>query len=342
MSGPLPDALRPVTRPLAWAYEQVIRARNRRFDQGHRAERMPRPVISVGNITTGGTGKTPMVMWIARQLIAHQSRPAIAMRGYGGTNRQPSDEQLEYAEAMPEIPLIIDPHRAAAIRGAIKHDPTIDVVVLDDGFQHRGVYRDLDLVLVDATRDLAAEAMLPAGHLREPLENLQRADTVIVTRAERVDPAVAQTIEQWHGRPPLAWTRHAWHGLEMYTSAGEPGNQVEADWLAGRRITTMLGLGNPRAVEAQLEAAGATIIASVPARDHERYTRARLSVARLAAEGGDALVMTRKDWVKAREVIDFSDWSVPIVIPRMEMEVFDGAAALQQLILTARDRAPSD
>lgn len=332
MSGPLPGVLAPVTVPMSWAYGCAVAWRNRRCDRSEPVV-VGRPVISVGNITAGGAGKTPFVRWLATLLAAHGHRPAIAMRGYGAGGGEPGDEEMEYAERLPDVPVVADPDRAGALARFLPAHPEIDCVLLDDGFQHRRVARDLDLVLLDATRSGLDDRLLPAGYLREPSASLRRADGVIVTRAEAVDPGLAERIASAHGARPLAWSRHAWTGLRMIDDAGE--RVVAVDWLRGKRVHTLLGIGNAAAVRAQIAAAGAIIGQVVSARDHERYTAARLERLRRSARGVDAIVMTGKDWVKARGLIDWAIAGVPIVVPELAIEVFEGEAALSRRALAA-------
>jgi tetraacyldisaccharide 4'-kinase len=346
VSGPPRSWLAPLLSPAAWAYGRVVAARNARFDAGRGVERLPRPVISIGNITAGGTGKTPMTIWVAGRLGAAGVRPAIALRGYGANVRDGdvSDEQAEYAEALLGAAVLADPDRAAAVRRFLESGGPADVILLDDGFQHRRVHRDLDLVLVDATAGTMDDRLLPAGRLREPLDNLRRAGAVIVTRAEGVDPRLAGRIERHHGRPPLAWSRHGWTGLRRVrpgpARAGEP-EVLPVAWLQGRRIVTMLGVGHPRAILAQLEAAGARVAANVPAADHERYGPAKVAVARGLCDGAEALVVTRKDWVKLRDLIEPAAWPAPIIVPQLEIEVFHGAAELEHLLVHAARCSPA-
>jgi tetraacyldisaccharide 4'-kinase len=206
-------------------------------------------------------------------------------------------------------------------------------VVLDDGFQHRRLARDLDLVLIDATRSELDDRLLPYGWQREPASSLRRADAVIVTRSNGVDERLAAVIERWHGRPPLAWTRHAWTTLQVHTGGVTAAEAVA--WLAGRRVVTMLGVGNPAAVRSQAESAGAVIVADLPVRDHEAYDRSKMMQAKGLCDGMDALLMTPKDWVKARDLIDLESWPTPIVVPQLEIEVLQGVDALDDRILQA-------
>jgi tetraacyldisaccharide 4'-kinase len=333
-AGPLPAALAPITAPAAWLYGRVIAARNRRFDGGRDVGRVGVPVISVGNLTTGGAGKTPFVAWLAERLLAAGRRPVIAMRGYGARAGRASDEAREHAERLPDVDVVADPDRRAALGAYLPAHPEVDCVLLDDGFQHRRLHRDLDLVLVDASRPTLSDRLLPRGHLREPPSALRRADAVVVTRAAAVDDALAEEIRRSHGREPLAWSRHAWTRLRRFDADGD-GTPVDVAWLTGRRVAAMLGVGHPEATVAQMEAAGAVVTARVPARDHEHYTPAKLDRARAAAAGADALVMTGKDWVKARDLIDLTAWTVPILVPDLAIEVFAGEADLTSLVLAA-------
>jgi tetraacyldisaccharide 4'-kinase len=332
VSGPLPGFLAPLTAPASWLYGFAVAARNRGFDRGRGIAAVGVPVISVGNLTVGGSGKTPTVSWMAEWLQSAGHRPAIAMRGYGARPGEASDEQLEHAARLPEIPVVADPDRVGALRRFLPEHPEVRCVILDDGFQHRRLDRDLDLVLVDATRGTLDDRLLPRGYLREPVANLRRADAVMVTRAKSVDAALAARVEQLHGRPPVAWSRHTWASLRV-AGPDEPDGFAEVDWLRGKRVVTLLGVANPAPILEQVEHAGADVVGSIPARDHERYERQKLVVAQGLCEGADALLMTGKDWVKARRLINLPDWPVPIVVPWLEIDVFEGADALKGLIL---------
>lgn len=333
MTGPLPGYLAPVTLPASFVYGRVVAARNRRFDRGRGVGSVGLPVISVGNLTLGGTGKTPMVIWLAERLAAAGRRPVIAMRGYGAPRglAGSSDEAAVYAQRLPDVPVLADPDRLGALRDFLKRAKEIDCVLLDDGFQHRRVRRELDLVLIDASRGTLRDRLFPAGFLREPPASLRRADAVIVTHAQAVDDSMAGEIAGHHTRPPIAWSRHVWSAVVVYAGGGPPARE-EVGWLRGKRVLTLLGLGNPGPVFKQLEAVGAVVTANIPARDHEPYDRARMALVRTLSEGVDALVMTAKDWVKARHLIDLPTWPVPIVVPRLEIEVFCGAEELEHLL----------
>jgi tetraacyldisaccharide 4'-kinase len=338
MSSPLPAWLDPLTRPVSRVYGWAVARRNARFDRSIGIDRITLPVVSVGNITTGGTGKTPMVAWIARMLIEQRLQPVIAMRGYRAKPGEMSDEQAEYRDLLPEVSVLANPERIKALRDFLPTHPQVNCVLLDDGFQHRQIHRDLDLVLVDASAGTFSERLLPAGHLREPIANLARAHGAIVTRASDATESqiskLKSHIERHHGKLPLAITSHRWNGLSLYQGESQPTSQP-LEWLRGRRLLTLLGIGNPAAVVRQLESHGAMVSVSVPCRDHERFGRAKLATARGLCDGLDAMFVTGKDWVKLRSLPMIHDWPVPIVVPRLEIAFIEGEAALRELIMCA-------
>ncbi len=329
--------LRPLTVPASRAYGMVIAARNRRFDRGEGVQRIDRPVVSVGNITTGGTGKTPMVAWIARELRDAGHHPVIAMRGYMARSGERSDEEAEYRERLPDVPALANPDRVGALRGFLPQHPEIDCVLLDDGFQHRRLHRDLDLVLIDAGANTLHDELLPAGNLREPCANLARADAVIVTHAQEVDEGLSRAIEQAHGRKPIAWTRHAWKALFSPLAGPTDQQSLPIDWLRGKRVVTMLGIGKPASVIAQLESHGAAVLADIPCGDHERFDVAKLMTARGLCDGCDALVVTLKDWVKIEPLLRkhalAGKWPGAILVPELELNVFSGANVLRRVVV---------
>lgn len=335
---PMAALLRTVAAPASWVYGLAIARRNRRFDAGRVVRRVPTPVISVGNIVVGGTGKTPTVTWLAHALRVRGFRPMIALRGYGSRDPQRADEVMEYRDALGNVPIAAGADRFGTIMRMLGEGAAAEVILLDDGFQHRMLHRDLDLVLVDARRPALDDALLPGGRLREPATSLRRASGVLVTHAKGVDARLSGLIERFHGRPPLAWLRHAWRGVEVWAVEGSPSAAAAIShlepvaWLRGRRVVTSLGVASPARVRAMIEDAGAIVVEDVRARDHQRYDAARLRnlAATCAAERADALVVTRKDWVKLRDVTQAAPGvlGVPIVVPRLEVEFVAGEHAL--------------
>ncbi|MDG2022704.1 MAG: tetraacyldisaccharide 4'-kinase [Phycisphaerales bacterium] len=312
-------------RPASWCFEAIVRIRSRRFESGRGVVRLGMPVISVGNLIAGGTGKTPMCRWITERLQAAGRRPAIALRGYRANATGFSDEAAEYEEMLDGVAIAVGPDRVASVASI---DPSPEVLVLDDGFQHRRVHRDLDVVLIDATRSGLDGPMLPAGLRREPCSALGRADAVIVTRSSGVDQRLSDLIERHHGRPPLAWTRHRW------TTALEIRNGVKAeldlDQLRGRSFATLFGVGNPASIRDAVESAGGTVVHDEPVRDHAAYDAASVTrlVAAARASGADAVITTFKDWVKLRVHAECLG-DLPVVVPVVEIDFLKGEQAFR-------------
>lgn len=315
-------------------YGMAVRHRNAGFNRGRRVGNVGLPVISVGNLTTGGVGKSPLVARIAQLLLDHGHRPVIAMRGYKARPGEQGDEELEYRDRIEGIEVLANPQRLKALREFLPRHPEIDCVILDDGFQHRFVHRDLDLVLIDVTRNTLRDHLLPRGRLREPLENLKRADAVIITHASSSDELISSRVERYHGKPPLAWSDHVWSHLNLHPPDGTP-REVEPDWLMDKTLVTLLGVGNPQPIFTQLEELGARVLANIPAGDHEEFDKSKMKVAMGLCGGVQGLFMTAKDWVKARKLIDLSSWPVPIVVPHLELDILEGEAQLKERILNA-------
>jgi tetraacyldisaccharide 4'-kinase len=253
-----------------------------------RARRLALPAISVGNLTVGGTGKTPVAAWIASMLLTRQAHPAIVMRGYG------DDEPLVHERVNPDVPVVVSPDRVRGVERAATLGA--DVVVLDDAFQHRHAARNADIVLLSADRWSSAPRLLPAGPWREPLSALRRASMVLITRkaaSPAIASAVADTIR--HRFPGIAVGVAALMLQELRSAAGESTMPLEA--LAGARALAIVAIGDPSAFLRQLAATDATVRAAVFA-DHHSYTHAE--AARLAAmmAAGEIAVCTLKDAVK--------------------------------------------
>jgi len=321
-------------RPLEPFYRAVVARRNRAFDAGRRVTRMPIPVLSVGNLSVGGTGKTPMVMRLIELLRAGGRRPMVAMRGYRARPGQHSDEQAEYLARFPDLPIVAQPDRTAGVLAFLRADPNAaDCIILDDGFQHRFVTRDVDIVLVDATRPPTADRCLPSGWLREPVSALARAHVVVLTHAESAGDAELNELEGHLRRikPSLTIVRasHAWTGL--LTDA----QHLPVEWLSGRRTIVACGVGNPGPIFARARAAGAVVVHEHAFPDHHHWTRADLR--RLAAQhpAADALLVSGKDWVKLAPLVRSAELPWRIVRPVLSLRFESGETALFSRVLEA-------
>lgn len=325
---------------MAAPYGLAVTARNVAYDCGLLpVARAAVPVISIGNLTLGGTGKTPLVAWTAALLARHGRRPAIVSRGYGAAPGERSDEAAELAILLPGVPHVADRDRVAAAARAVALGA--DVVVLDDGFQHRRLARDLDIVAVDATDPFGHGRLFPRGLLREPLRGIARARAVVLTRASSIASERRVAIQDalfahcQHAPPVWAEADHRPVGLRTADGATRPLAELD-----GRRVFAFAGIGNPAAFRATLVALGADVVAFRPLPDHHAYTAADLeSLAREAASARAVLaVTTLKDLVKIRcAALD----GLPLAALEIALDVPGGGAALQRVILEAvADHAP--
>ena len=296
-----------------------------------RARPLALPAISVGNLTVGGTGKTPIAAWIASTLVRRGAHPAIVMRGYG------EDEPLVHERLNPDVPVVVSPDR---VRGAERASTLgADIVVLDDAFQHRRAARNADLVLLSADRWVSSPRLLPSGPWREGLSALRRASMVLVTRkaaSPAAASAVADTIR--HRFPGIPVGVAALKLQELRAAAGESTMPLEA--LAGARVLAIVGIGDPSAFLRQLAATDATVRAAVFP-DHHAYTHAE--VARLASmmAAGEIAVCTLKDAVKV--IPHWPREAPPLWYVSQSVMVEEGRDALDALltrVLAARPAQP--
>ena len=331
MQTPLPSWLNFFAIPATWLYGSVVRVRNRYYDSGKNVHTVSRPVIAVGNLTVGGTGKTPLVTWIVKRLREHGHNPAIVMRGYASIDPVNADEAVEYRQRLDEIDVIVGSDRVATVNAYIEQGGKADCFVMDDGFQHRRIARDLDIVVMDYLRDPFVQRMLPAGWLREPIDGLKRCDAVVVSHATRVEPQLSRKVEELSGAPPIAWTKHHWSGLEMHDVSGATEHTL--GWLTGKSVAVRLGIGYPGPVIEALVRLGAKIAKQLHAGDHQPFSNEELAQLVATSTGVDAIVMTLKDWVKAKDVIDLHAMKCPIVVPTLELEVVEGSQDLEAKLL---------
>jgi tetraacyldisaccharide 4'-kinase len=314
-------------------YAAAVALRNRMYDRRLLAVRtLPRPVVSVGNLTAGGTGKTPVVRWLALKLREEGRRVAILSRGYraaGGAGAL-GDEQvmldrlLNGAGAAPgALPVTIraNPDRFAAAEAALRQSPETEVFLLDDGFQHRRVARALDIVLINCTEPFGHGRVLPRGLLREPLAGLRRAAVVVLTHADRVDEARRERIEEEilrRRRPGVAIFR-AVHVPVAFRSGD--GDVLPLGALRARRVFAFSGLASPEAFERDVRKLCGSYAGHQWFADHHTYTPqdgARVQGAARAA-GADVLVTTEKDWAKLVDLAppgreDLPVWRLDVAI----------------------------
>jgi tetraacyldisaccharide 4'-kinase len=254
----------------SFPYQFAVVCRNKAYEFGWlRNHRAKIPVISVGNLTAGGTGKTPACALIARCLRLKGHRVAILSRGYGALADGLNDEARELEDLLPDVPHLQSANRAETARVA-SEELGMEILLLDDGFQHRRLSRDLDIVLLDATNPFGWGYLLPRGLLREPIKSLRRADLVIVTRSNQVasqDLAKLRTkIQQIN--PKAGWVESI-HSPVCWRNAS--GVRLGLDAFAGKPVLGLSGIGNPKAFEKTLQELSVTSVEQVIFPDHHPY-----------------------------------------------------------------------
>ena len=275
--------------PLELAYRGAVAFRNALYDAGILRSYAPAlPVVSVGNLSVGGTGKTPVSAWLASRLACRGASPAIVLRGYG------SDEPLVHAALNPEIPVLAAADRLAGVARAAHAGA--DVAVLDDAFQHRRIRRVVDLVLISAEGNIHTRRLLPAGPWREPAAALRRASLLVVTRkAASLERAseVADALGRMAPDVPQAGMQLALS--QLCDAIGTCTLPLRA--LAGARVLAISAIGDPHAFLEQLTAMGAEVTPATFG-DHHRFTAAEAEHLAAAADGYLHAVCTLKDAVK--------------------------------------------
>ncbi len=301
--------------------------------------------LAVRTCPDGGTGETPKVMHVVRSQLRLQAKPCIAMRGYGST-RGESDEATEYRREFPITPVIAQADRTHGLLSlfAQQHEmnePGSTHIVLDDGFQHRQIARDTDIVLIDATQDPFSDKLLPAGWLREPVLSLRRATFVVLTHAEAVTGdsvlSLARRVSAIRPDITVAVARHSWDGFLQ--RQGEADAELPLDALRGRPLFAVCAIGRPDPFLAQVRRAGDDRD-SLVLRDHDPYSaNTALSIAAKArACGAKAIITTNKDWSKLRRFPD-TFWPCPIIRPRLTLTFDRGEDDLYAHIAFAERRS---
>jgi tetraacyldisaccharide 4'-kinase len=295
---------------MSWVYGAIVRRRSREFDQGIRKQQqLDGIVISVGNLTVGGTGKTPMVLWLAQRLAAKREPVGILSRGYKGALRADENTAQRLKEEDPEIRFTTsDEVRLLSRRlgkgakfgvgadrwaeGRRLEQAGIKYFLLDDGFQHRGLARDVDIVLIDSTDPFGGGRLLPAGRLREPLGALLRADILVITRTDSA-PEIEATLRRF-SNAPVFYAKTELEDVRLLDISRAPADRIA--WL-GRRAFAFCAIGNPDAFFADVRHWGMELAGAMAFRDHHKFTAAdarRIEQAAQAA-GAEILVCTEKD-----------------------------------------------
>ncbi|MFH1717919.1 MAG: tetraacyldisaccharide 4'-kinase [Planctomycetota bacterium] len=312
----VPRLLRALLGAAAAGYSPVVRLSNFFYSKGlFKAHCVNLPVFCVGNITVGGTGKTPLVVWLYKRIISSSkfgisgSECAILTRGYkaaqnSGTETQDfRDEIAILAESCPGAKVVVNPDRVVGAAQAIGNFGA-RVLIMDDGFQHRRFARDLDIVAIDATRPFGYGRLFPAGLLREPVASLKRAGAVVITRCDQVGESELHDLERklLAVNPSMVIARSTHSPVCAKTANGE---EVALEQLQGKKIFAFCGIGNPEAFLRTVENLGCELVGSGIYNDHYHYTQRCLDeiyeqAARLRA---DLILTTQKDWTKIAPLV---------------------------------------
>ena len=323
---------------LSAIYGKIMNLRNAQYDSGvFETHDLGARVISVGNITTGGTGKTPIVAYIAEVLAARGEKVCILTRGYGRIEKKQrvlisdgdrvfadaatgGDEPVELAQKLlGKAVIIADADRVSAAEWALRKFG-VTTFVLDDGFQHRKVKRDLDIVCIDATNPCDRGKMLPLGRLREPLAGLARADCIIITRSDLVDDIteLRARLTKWNSDAVMFEAKNVISAITPIEEFHAKTQRSQSKSMSGRAFA-FCGVGNPESFFEQLKRAGVEPVATKSYADHHFYSQADVSEIEASAKsyGAEVLLTTAKDAVKIANL----KCEIPCFVVEIETEI---------------------
>ncbi|HTP70150.1 MAG TPA: tetraacyldisaccharide 4'-kinase [Dongiaceae bacterium] len=319
----LPPLLRLALWPLSALYGQITKVRAALYARGLlRQHRLNRPVISVGNLTVGGTGKTPMVVWLAERFLSQGKRVGILSRGYKGSGGSSDEIELMKSRLDNRAVFGVGPDRFAKGK---ELESQVDLFLLDDGFQHLQLARDADILLMDASQPLARQNMLPTGRLREPVSAMTRADILIFTRTETV-PGTSAALARFQDFPVFsAATRLL--GFRRLEAHAQPS---PLDEITSGSFYVFCGIGNPKAFFRDLENWKVPIASRCEFPDHHHYDQRDANEIEAAAKtaGAAALLTTEKD---SYNLFDVTFSQLPIYVAVIDFEIAKEEALLELL-----------
>jgi tetraacyldisaccharide 4'-kinase len=326
----LSPAVRVLLWPLSLLFGEITRIRAWLYAKGHlKKRRLNRPVISIGNLTVGGTGKTPMIIWLAERLLADGKRVGILTRGYKGAAGTSDEIELMKLRLQERAAFGVGANRYQQGR---ELEPNVDVFLLDDGFQHLQLARDVNILLIDAAQPLAKQMLLPTGRLREPVSAMARADILVFTRTETV-AGTGAAIAKLRDYPVFsAATR-----LLGFRQLGGGHQVLRSDEIGASPFYAFCGIGNPRAFFQDLRNWKFEIAACCEFPDHHRYDARDARELEQAAQnaGAKALLTTEKD-AQNLSGLNFSATPVFVALIALEISEEDSFLALVNEKLAAR------
>lgn len=300
-------------------YRAAIALRNRHYDRTAASTRLPIPIISVGNITVGGTGKTPFVIDLAQRLERMGRSPAVVSRGYKADSGESNDEELLIRRRCPGVVCVADPDRAAGVDRACGQFGA-DAIVLDDAFQHRRLARSLDIVLVDATCPFGFGHLLPRGLLREPEGALRRADLIVVTRCDQVSRDELTRLERRlraiAADPMMLRCTHRVIGVDALDGSPLDGS------IDGKRAVVFAGVARPDCFAATVASLGVEIVGRQWWPDHHHYRSRDIVALRNAGRfpPRDLFLTTEKDAVKLARLPGLDPTGIGVVRVAIDFE----------------------
>ena len=330
--GFLNDLYRFGLRLISIGYSAGVRLRNFSYELGlSKSYKSSAGVISIGNITTGGTGKTPLVVWVCRLLQEKDIPCSVLTRGYMEKTSICADEPALLAKACPEAGVVVNPERVQGAKKAVEEFGS-KILVMDDGFQHRRLRRDLDIVAIDATCPFGYGHVLPAGLLREPVSALRRALGVVITRYDQSEAVNSEKlVKQIQKAAPGAVIAKAAHRHSCAKTI--KGVEISLEELKERKIFAFCGVGNPGAFLGNLDSYGFDVVGSKVFNDHHDYTEEDISQIYGTAKeaGADMILSTEKDWVKiALPTKEYPDIVFAYLV--LELDFIDGGDKIESLV----------
>jgi tetraacyldisaccharide 4'-kinase len=316
-------------------YYLIIRLRNFFYDKHiFKAHHSQTPVISIGNITLGGTGKTPLVIWLCKQLSQNHNC-AILTRGYKARNsycaKRNTDEPEMISKSCPNAKVIVNPNRVAGAAEAIGKFAS-KIIIMDDGFQHRRLVRDLDIVTIDATRPFGYGKIVPAGLLREPISSLKRADAIVITRCDTTSEPELNKLEEklQEVNPEMIISRSIHAPAHVITINNK---EINLQQLKSKKVFAFCGIGNPDAFLHTIRNLDCDITGSKIYNDHHNYTNKDLSEiykqARLSK--AEFILTTQKDWTKI-SLLNTTENDLTLAYIAIEFKFLTGEDKLRNLI----------
>ena len=329
----LPPWLRLLLWPVSVLYGDFTRLRVWLYSKGIlKQQRLNRPVISVGNLTVGGTGKTPMVIWLAEKFLAEGKRVAILTRGYKGSGGTSDEIELMKFRLKEKVRFGVGANR---FEQGQQLEPEVDIFLLDDGFQHLQLARDVNILLLDASQPLARQLLLPAGPLREPVSAMQRADALVLTRSE-TSPQTQSAIAKLQDFPVFAAATR----LLGFRRLGAGIQVLSVDEIGPAPFYAFCGIGNPRAFFQDLKNWNLPVSLTSEFPDHHKYDSrdAKELEAAARAAGAKAFLTTEKD-AQNLASIQFTELPVFIVVIDLEISQRDAFLAAIRAGIEARSAA---